>query len=91
MRVLTCYNGHGDYMRIIQFILTLIVLIWLFIVAWPIFLVLALLLIYAWWRFVRSIRIIKQEVFKEEHVVLPVNRSEDIFDAEYQEKEIPHD
>jgi polyferredoxin len=91
LRVLTCYNGHGDYMRIIQFLLSLILLIWLFIVAWPIFLVLALLLIYAWWRFVRSIRIIKQEVFKEEHVVLPMNRSEDIFDAEYQEKEISHD
>ena len=78
-------------MRIIQFILSLILLIWLFIVAWPIFLVLALLLIYAWWRFVRSIRIIKQEVFKEEHVGLTMNRSDDIFDAEYQEKEISHD
>lgn len=91
MRVLTCYNSHGDYMRIIQFILSLILLIWLFIVAWPIFLVLALLLVFVWWRFVRSIRIIKQEVFKEEQVILPLNRSDDIFDAEYQEKEISHD
>ncbi len=78
-------------MRIIQFILSLILLIWLFIVAWPIFLVLALLLVFVWWRFVRSIRIIKQEVFKEEQVILPLNRSDDIFDAEYQEKEISHD
>ncbi len=78
-------------MRLIQFLLSSILLIWLLIVAWPLFLVLAIILIYAWWRFVKSIRIMKQEVFKDEQVIPPTISANDVFDAEYKEKDIPND
>mgnify|MGYP001056833688 CR=1 FL=1 len=78
-------------MRMIRFLLTFIFLVWLLIVAWPLFLVLTIILIVTWWRFLRKVTVIHQNTFSQETQRPPFIASDDIIDAEYQEKDITHD
>lgn len=80
-------------MRLIQFILSVILLGWLLVVAWPLFLILAIILIVTWVNFFRKIKNMHKETFhndtfNDENTIKPSINSEDIIDAEYKEKEI---
>ncbi len=79
-------------MRFIQFLLSLILLAWLLVVAWPLFLVLAIILAVTWVRFyVRVKRMHKQafDQFQQDNTFESKGLdSSDIIDAEYKEKDV---
>lgn len=79
-------------MRLIQFILSLILLAWLLIVAWPLFLVLAIILVVTWINFFRNIKMMQKEAFENNHSTInPTLGSDDIIDAEYKEKDVTNE
>ncbi len=79
-------------MRLIQFILSLILLAWLLVVAWPLFLVLAIILVVTWLNFFRKIKTMQKEAFENNHSTINSTLgSDDIIDAEYKEKDVTNE
>jgi len=76
-------------MRLIQFILSIILLGWLLVIAWPLFLILAVILIVTWVNFFRKVKTMQKEAFEEySKSNNQTLGSGDIIDAEYKEKEV---
>lgn len=77
-------------MRIIQFILSLILLLFFLSVAWPLFLILFLVLAYYWISALWKIRRVTKEAFEDlkqqESIERPI-ASGDVIDAQYTERE----
>jgi membrane protein implicated in regulation of membrane protease activity len=78
-------------MRFIQFIFSFIFLLWLLSVAWPLFLVMAIVLVVSWVRFIRKVKVIQKNAFDSEPIQRPTVGSGDIIDAEYTESEVEED
>ncbi len=67
----------------------MIILGWLLVIAWPLFLILAVILIVTWFNFFRKIKKMQREAFNNnQDIISPSLDSDDIIDAEYKEKEI---
>lgn len=78
-------------MRLIQFILSFIFLLWLLSVAWPLFLIMAVVLIVTWLNFIKKVKNIQKSTFDSfdsEPISRPTVDSDDIIDAEYTETDV---
>lgn len=79
-------------MRLIQFILSVILLAWLLVVAWPLFLILAIILVVTWINFYRKIKVMQKEAFENNYSTnSPTLGSDDVIDAEYKEKDVTNE
>jgi membrane protein implicated in regulation of membrane protease activity len=84
------YNEIGDFMRILQFILSMILLYVFLLVAWPLFLILFVVLAVYWIWAVWKIRKATNQAFddfkQQESIQRPIESGE-VIDAEYTERE----
>lgn len=76
-------------MRIIKLILAVIVLVWLLIVAWPLFLILAAILAVAWGSFFVKVKNLKPDSFspKEDQPTTSLINEDKVVEGDFQEKD----